>query len=249
MIAWYDRAFGPWYLKLYPHRNLEEAERAVGTIDGFLPSGGRCLDVGSGAGRHLEALRRRGFDAVGIDRSSALLAEASERRPARDRLVRGDMRRLPFPDRAFDAVLSMFTSFGYFESRAAHARLLIEFARVARPDAVLVLDYLNAPEVRRGLVPRSSRRVEGYLVEERRRILTRSDDEAVVKELTIVGSDGDPEERYHEEVALYDRDTLIALCAGAGWRERVSLGNYGGASWTPESPRLLLVADREGRGR
>jgi SAM-dependent methyltransferase len=249
MIAWYDRAFGPWYLKLYPHRNLDEAERAVGTIEAFLPPRGRCLDVGSGAGRHLEALLRRGFDAVGIDRSRTLLAEAAVGRPASRRVVRGDMRRLPFPDRGFDAVLSMFTSFGYFESRAAHARLLIEFARVARPDAVLILDYLNAPEVRRGLVPRSSRRVEGHLVEERRRIRTRSDDEAVVKELTIFNPDGSPEERYHEEVALYDRESLAALCAEAGWRERASLGDYDGAPWTPGSPRLLLVAGREGGGR
>jgi SAM-dependent methyltransferase len=249
MIAWYDRAFGPWYSKLYPHRNLREAERAVETVASFLPGRGPCLDVGSGAGRHLEVLRERGFDAVGIDRSPALLAEASERGTLHGRLVRADMRRLPFDDRTFAAVLSMFTSFGYFESRSAHARLLSEFARVARREGVLVLDYLNAPEVKRGLVPRSRRRVEGHLVEEQRRIEIRTDDEAVVKELVILDSDGNEAERFHEEVALYDRDVLLALCAEAGWRERTSLGDYDGSSWTPRSPRLLVVAELTGKAR
>ena len=199
MRPWYDRAFGPWYERLYPHRSPAEAERAVDGITPFLPRSG-ILDVGCGAGRHLRVLLARGFDAVGLDRSPVLLARAADDARLRGRLVRGDMRRLPVADASRGALLSMFTSFGYFADRSAHAAVLREFRRVTVPAGVLVLDYLNAPVVRRGLVPRSERPVEGHTVVEERSVVRRATDEAVVKELTISRNDT-VVERYREEAS------------------------------------------------
>ncbi len=244
MIAWYDRAFGPWYLKLYPHRDLSEAERAIGAVASWLPDAGAVLDVGCGPGRHLRILAGAGRAVIGVDRSRALLSEAARRPGLEGRLVRCDMRYLPFAGGRFGAVLSMFTTFGYFESPDAHVRLLAEYARVTRPGGRLVLDYLNAPAVRAGLVPRSVRRVEGYRVEERRSIVSRADDRAVVKDLVILDAEGAEVERFREEVALYDRETLNGLLERSGWRPLASLGDYDGSAWSPAAPRLVTVAER-----
>jgi len=246
MPAWYDRAFGPWYLRLYPHRDHDEAARAMAALLRFLPVSGTLLDVGCGPGRHLTVLRRLGFAVAGLDRSPALLAEAGRDPALRGRLVRGDMRALPFSGGAFAAVLSMFTSFGYFADSAAHARLLAEYARVVAPEGRLVLDVAGASWLRATLVPETVREVEGHRVRERRRLERTEDGEQVVKEVEIDDAEGRVIERYREEVALYERPRLLDLLSRAGWRERASLGDYDGSAWRHDAPRLIIVADRRG---
>jgi SAM-dependent methyltransferase len=242
MTSWFDRAFGPWYLRLYPHRDLDEARHAVATLSPWLPEG-RVLDLGCGHGRYLAALGEAGFAAFGLDRSRHLLGAVTD--PLlRRRTVRGDMRRLPFASGSFAAALSMFTSFGYFGSRETHRDVLAEAARVVAPGGRLVLDYLNAPQVRRGLVPESRRVVDGHTVSERRYLEDRPEGEVVVKELAIRDPEGAEVEAYREEVALYDRKQILRLLGEAGWREEHLLGDYDGGAWGPASPRLLVVAAR-----
>jgi SAM-dependent methyltransferase len=239
MARWTEQAFGPWYLRLYAHRDDAEARHAVATLGRWLPPGGRFLDAACGPGRHLAALRAAGREGVGLDQSWTLL-RASD--PGDLVLVRGDMRRLPFTAGTFAGVLSMFTSFGYFEDQAAHRRLLAEFRRVTAPGGVLALDYLNADHVRAGLRPSSARRVGDHHVEERRWIRETADGERVVKEVTIRDGRDRVVERYREEVAMYDPPTVTTLLLASGWEESARFGDYLGAAWTPRSPRLFLVA-------
>ncbi len=63
-------------------------------------AGARVLDVGCGSGTTLRWLRDDSVRAAGIDLSSASMVACRER-PT----VRGDAKRLPFRDGAFDAVL------------------------------------------------------------------------------------------------------------------------------------------------
>ncbi len=82
-----------------------------------LQSGDRVLDVGSGFGRHVYECARRGAHVVALDYAAdevvqtrdtlAAMVEADE--IAAERLVgvlRGDARRLPFPDATFDVVIT-----------------------------------------------------------------------------------------------------------------------------------------------
>jgi SAM-dependent methyltransferase len=246
MPPWYDHAFGPWYLKLYPHRDREEAERAVSVLIPYLPASGVILDAGCGSGRHAGVLVERGFHVAGLDRSRALLAEAGCHRAIAGRLVRGDMRRLPFRSASFAAVLSMFTSFGYFEDADAHARLLAEYARVTRPAGLLVLDYVNAARVRASLEEENTRWVDGHQVRERRHIEGEAHDARVVKEVEITAESGAVVERYHESVALYDPPRLLEMLAAAGWSERARLGDYGGGAWHAGAERFIVIGERGG---
>lgn len=70
-----------------------------------LPDSARVLEIGCGDGRALAVLARRPCTAVGLDRSAAALALCRSTAAERHLLVRGDARRLPFPDGSFDAVL------------------------------------------------------------------------------------------------------------------------------------------------
>ena len=98
------------------------------------------LDVPCGQGRHAHLLAEAGFDVDGLDYSANLLAVARKRGTAMNlRYTRGDMRKLPTRwTRRFDAVLNLFTSFGFFAHPSDDARVIREFARVLKPGGVLI---------------------------------------------------------------------------------------------------------------
>ena len=106
-----------------------------------LPRGARILDVPCGYGRHAAALARRGFRVVGVDLSRAMIAEGRRRftEGPRLRLQRADMRRLAYREE-FDAVVNLYTSFGYF-TPAENQAVLRRMARALKPGGRLLIDH------------------------------------------------------------------------------------------------------------
>jgi SAM-dependent methyltransferase len=97
-----------------------------------LRAGQRVLDVATGHGIAALAAARRGGHVIGVDYVPELL-ERGRQRAAADRLPvtfqEGDAEHLPFPDGAFDVVLSTFgVMFAPDQERAAQ-----ELVRVCRP--------------------------------------------------------------------------------------------------------------------
>lgn len=145
--AYYDRRapeYDDWYLGegLYAGRARdgfdEELARVKETLAGLPPA--RTLDVACGTGfltRHLRGT------ITGLDRSSRMLAIAAERLPHAT-LVEGDGLALPFPDDAFDRVVSGH----FFGHLGADQRpvFLREVRRVA-PELVVVDASLGRSEV------------------------------------------------------------------------------------------------------
>src|SRR5260221_429431 len=80
------------------------------------------------------ARRADGARVLGLDLSMPLLRQAL-RRSARPRpaYVRGDMRALPLRCARFGAIVSFFTSFGYFEDASEDVRVLAEVRRALVP--------------------------------------------------------------------------------------------------------------------
>ncbi|MEV7548144.1 class I SAM-dependent methyltransferase [Amycolatopsis sp. NPDC089917] len=99
-------------------------------------SGRRILDAGCGAGPITEALRDRGATVTGFD-SSAKMVELARKRLGADADLRvADMARpLPFPDDAFDDVVSALV-LHYLEDWTAP---LAEIRRVLKPGGRLIM--------------------------------------------------------------------------------------------------------------
>src|SRR5262245_33582115 len=135
--SWFDSTH---YHRLYAHRDEREAIALVDRlVDELQPrAGASMLDLGCGSGRHAWQLAARGFRVTGIDLSSESLAMARRRYGPGIRLRRQDMRE-PFGSAAFEHVLSLFTSFGYFEDPADHRLVIGNIARSLTAGGTVVL--------------------------------------------------------------------------------------------------------------
>lgn len=238
---WFRDAFDDVYLSVYRHRDAGEAERLMSWAAGALAvDGARVLDLACGAARFAPAVRRAGGRYIGLDLSHALLHAAHSNDPSLS-LVRADMRTLPIADASTDVVLSMFTSFGYFEDDDVNRAVLAGIARVLRPGGRLLVDHMNAARVRAELVPASERNADGWAVSERRAIR----DGRVVKEIALAR--GEETRRYRESVRLLDPETLVRWASDAGLSHTGSFGDYDGSAFGAGSPRMIL-AFRRGDG-
>jgi ubiquinone/menaquinone biosynthesis C-methylase UbiE len=103
--------------------------------------GVRLLDVACGPGWVSAAAAGRGASVVGVDMSSAMLAEARRLHPGLELQV-GDAESLPFPDRSFDAVVMNFGLLHVGRPEQA----LTEAHRVLRPGGRFAFTVWAVPE-------------------------------------------------------------------------------------------------------
>lgn len=109
-----------------------------------LPPGASILDIPCGFGRISGPLSQRGYDVTGVDYSATQLRLAQHHNPG-PRYVQADMRHPP--PGPFDAVVNLFSSFGYFDDRSDDAAALRAWAGVLRPGGVLVMELMHRDRV------------------------------------------------------------------------------------------------------
>jgi len=242
---WYERSFGELYPLIYRHRDDGTAVKEVGALFEALRQSGakRVLDLCCGAGRHAAAMQSLGFNVIGLDLSPQLLAEAGGRSSLAGRLVRADMRRLPFEDGApgagFDLVVNLFTSFGYFARDSENAAAFAEMARVLRPGGTLVVDHINRSLLERTIVPENEEERKGLLIRYKRRI----DGCRAHKEITVRAESGRVTV-FNESVRLFGPKDFEELCAGAGLLCKRIMGSFDGQPFGPDSGRMIVVAGK-----
>ena len=234
MTEWFEEWFGEDYLRLYPHRDDADAERAVALIRRTLPfeAGWRVLDVACGAGRHARAFVSAGARCFGLDLSITLLRLA--RQVTEAPLVRADMRQLPIRSRSMDLTVNLFTSFGYFERDSEHTSALAEMVSTVRPGGWFVIDFLNPASVRRGLVPEETVEVGGSRIQVSRSVSP--DGRYVCKSIRS------PKGRhYRERVRLFEPDQMSAMLVAAGVEVRHRFGDYDGGPLAPDAARTIFL--------
>lgn len=209
-----------------------------------LPSGSRVLDVPCGQGRHAHLLAEAGFRVDGLDYSRQLLARARARGtgPAL-RYHQGDMRALPARwTGRFDAVVNLFTSFGFFAHPADDARTMAEFARVLRPGGTLLWHGGNRDGVMARFLSRDWWRTEnGTLVAQERSF------DPLSGLLTVTSHWYGPQgsgERQHQ-IRLYTPTALAELMARAGLIVEAAYDGWSPRPLTRRSGEMLLVARKD----
>ncbi len=235
-MAWYQEWFGEEYLELYSHRDEHEARQQVAFFDEQCGARrGPILDLACGMGRHIQELQSLGYHTVGCDLSYILLRTGlTEYGPMA--VARADMRRLPFGDGVFAGLVNFFTSFGYFATEAENALVVHEMARVLKPGARFLFDYLNVHRELEKLVQRETRNTPKGPVQIERWF--DASDRSFNKRITI------GEKRYLERVRGYDLDEISAMFASCNLLIRSAFGDFDGSKFRQTSPRLILVGSK-----
>lgn len=244
--SYFDAAYLTEFEPLFDDaRNRAEVGRLLDVLE--LPAGAEILDCPCGQGRHAHLLAEAGYDVTGVDWSAPLLQaarSAGRRRGLRFR--RGDMRALPPEWRGrFDAVLNLFTSFGFFDDPAEDAQVIAEAARVLAPGGRFVW-YGGSRDgvMARWVAADGWTTSDGTAVEHRRQFDPVSG--RITIETTWRRPTGQVAQRTHR-IRLYTADRLAQLCEGAGLEVEAV---YDGLTERPlrrTSPEMLLVARRPAR--
>ena len=108
---------------------------------------GPILELGCGTGRVALPVARHGATVVGIDRSESMLGRARlrvkrARLARRVKLIRGDIRQLPFPDRTFPLVMAPYGILQSLLDERLLSATLKQVQRVLTPDGTFGLELV-----------------------------------------------------------------------------------------------------------
>lgn len=242
---WYKDFFGRDYLETYQH--VLTPERTVREVDFIqstlaLPPGARILDLCCGHGRHLVELADRGYSMTGLDLDPFFLDIArreAERRGLKVQLELRDMRDIPFVEE-FDAVINMFTAFGYLESDDEDQKVLDGVAGALKPGGLFLIELMHRDCLVRIFQPRGWYETEAGLkvLEERSFDMLTGRNKA--RHITIY-PDGTVKEVHHS-VRIYTLTELASMLTAAGLKVEATCGGTDGSPFTLESRRLTVLS-------
>jgi ubiquinone/menaquinone biosynthesis C-methylase UbiE len=242
---WWESYFDSQYLLEYePIFTLERDRHEVGRLMDILglPSGSRVLDVPCGQGRHTHLLAEAGYRVDGLDYSEHLLKIARKRGTGASlRYTRGDMRRMPSRwSGRFDAVVNLFTSFGFFTDPRDDVRVIDEFARVLKPGGLLIWHGGSRDGVMSRFLSRDWWRTEdGTMIGHERSF------DPLSGILTIESSwngGGRRAGRRTHRIRLYTATRIAEMCARAGLVVEQAWSGFDEKPLTRKSGEMLLLA-------
>lgn len=206
-------------------------------------TGGSLLDLCCGPGRYAVAFAGRGFRVTGVDRSRALLARAQAHAVEAGvdvELVERDMREFVRPS-AFDLVVNLFTSFGYFADAGDELQVLRNVHDSLRAAGTFVIDVIGKEVLARIYQPAIAvPSPDGRLFVTRQRIV--ADWTRVSCEwLAIEGSSA---RSFRFEHWIYSGRELRDLLVQAGFADVRLFGDLAGGEYGPQATRLVAVARR-----
>jgi ubiquinone/menaquinone biosynthesis C-methylase UbiE len=244
MREWFeDESF---WREMYPHMfdeqrfaTADKEVRKILKLTGVRR--GAVLDLCCGPGRHAIALAKRGFQVTAADRTRFLLNKARQRaRSARAEVefVRSDMRDFVRPD-AYKLVLSMYTSFGYFDDKDDDRLVLRNIFTGLKPGGVCVIDVMGKERIAKILQPtHSTRYPDGTLLVELHEIL---DDWTRIRNEWILLR-GNRVRRFKFHHTIYSGQELKDLLRRAGFADVRLYGDLDGQPYGPDALRLVAVA-------
>ncbi|MBM3332827.1 methyltransferase domain-containing protein [candidate division WOR-3 bacterium] len=226
---------------MFPQQRIDAAREQAGQLVARLglKPGQAVLDLCCGPGRFSLELARRGYRVTGVDRTRSYLAEA-RRAARREKLevefVQEDMRRFMRP-RAFDAVINVFPSFGYFRRQSDDLRVCRNVHRSMQPGGRFLIETLGKEGLARRYQCRDWQEVGGELVLHE---VVPVDGWSALEQRRILVRKGRTYE-FRLWMRLYSAAELRGLLERAGFRSVRMYGGYDGSPYDSEARRLVVV--------
>ncbi|WP_026451993.1 class I SAM-dependent methyltransferase [Aequorivita capsosiphonis] len=234
---WYASWFNtPYYHILYKDRNHREAAVFMNSLTTHLnlKKNDSILDLACGRGRHAKYLYRQGFDVTAIDLSEESIDYAKQYEKPRLHFAVHDMC-VPYP-KQFDAVLNLFTSFGYFENEIDNLRTIKAIKAELKSSGHGVIDFLNTELAIANLVPSEKKTMEGIEFHIEKYV----EDGYIIKNIRF--NDEGNDYFYTERVKALTLQDFELYFKEAGITLKNVFGNYKLEDFNKEtSERLILI--------
>lgn len=240
MKEWFESWFDtPYYHILYKERSYSEAELFIRNLFGKLNLGKdkKVLDLACGKGRHAIYANSLGYHTTGVDLSAESIKKANEKASENLIFFQHDMR-LPIEGESYDLVMNLFTSFGYFDQTDDNIRVLESVHTYLNEKGKLVIDFLNADKVAKGLVSVEHKHIEGIDFE----IAKFIENGSVIKDIRF--SDKGKPFHFQEKVQLLKLADFEHFLSCSGFEIEAIYGDYRFNSYTSDSDRLIIIAKK-----
>jgi len=215
----------------------EQIEKALALTK---PTGNSVLDLCCGPGRCSIALAKRGYSVTGVDKTKYLLDEARTKAiAARVKVdwIRQDMRDFVRAN-CFALVLSMFTSFGYFDDKRQDLLVLKNMFASLQPGGACLIELLGKEYLAKIFQPTTSTLLpDGTLVVQRHEIF--DDWTRVRNEWLVIRNNRVKNFRFHHTV--YSGLELREQLERAGFVAVRLYGNLDGDEYGPNAERLIAL--------
>jgi SAM-dependent methyltransferase len=201
------------------------------------------LDLSCGIGRHTNEFARRGYSVTGVDITQVYLNEAREiakQESLQVEYVEDDMRVFRRPD-TFDVILSMYTSFGFFEDDQEQLIVLDNVFTSLKDRGRFLIETIGKERLAKIFQDKGWQETDvGVLLTERQPI---EDWGKMQNFRTLIEPDGT---RHTWEMThhLYSAVELKSLLESAGFLDVRAYGNYDGSSYDHQAERLLVVGEK-----
>jgi len=239
-----DRFWETVYPILFSPRRLSDAAGEVDRMISLLqiPCGAHVLDLCCGVGRHSLELARRGFKVTAVDRTKLYLDKARERAEAEGlelEFVQEDMR--SFSRRCgFDAIVNLYTSFGYFEDMEEDRQVVKNVHSSLRAGGPFLIEMMGKEVLARIFVERGWREEEGVITLEERKV-TRNWSWC---ENRWVAIKGDERREFRISHRLYSAIELSGLLRDCGFSQAEVYGDLEGNPYDHTAKRLVIRATK-----
>ncbi len=246
MKEWFEdeRFWVDTYPFMFPDKRFEQAAEQMEKLlelTKFEPCD--VLDLCCGPGRCSLVLARKGFRVTGVDMTAFLLDKAREK-AAHEELaiewVQEDMRLYKRVE-AYDLVINMFTSFGYFDRKEDDLVVLRNIFDSLKPGGHLVIDLVGKEMLARGLQPTSSEKLpDGRMMIERHHIF--DDWSRIYNEWIILDKENIKTFTFYH--TIYSGQELKARLVRTGFTEIKLYGDLDGNDYDQDANRLIAVAKK-----
>jgi ubiquinone/menaquinone biosynthesis C-methylase UbiE len=245
-MEWYENFYTKAFIELCGFATPEQTQREAAFVVKVLniTSETKLLDLCCGYGRHAyEIAKLSHCNIIGVDWSNEYLAMAKEHYSTPEITYRkGDMRDLPF-DGEFDAVINLFTSFGFFDTDVKNEQVIQEVCQALKPGGLFLLDYENKFWFVHNDVQRKQRFWQKkdsdtyHLIENTYDVMN----EREVYAVTILQR-GTVVDQVGYSIRLYSLPELRAILNRQGFELVHVWGDYEGNSYSVDSKRLITLS-------
>jgi SAM-dependent methyltransferase len=218
----------------------QEVEQIVSLLK--LQPGANVCDLCCGPGRHSLELGRLGYDVTGVDRTGQYLEEAKKQADDQGisiRFVQEDMRRFCEPE-AFDAVINVLTSFGYFEDAEDDKRVLKNVYTSLREGGKLLIDMMGKEVLARIFQEKRWREEDGLIILEEAKA---SEDRGRIDSRWIIIRD-EKREECRFSLRIYSAAEIGELLKSCGFERVEIFGDLSGSPYDDAAQRLVVVAHK-----